>query len=168
MSKRFNPVDLAMQIVLNLLGLVIKITIEHLIPALFFVAVWITAQLMGLLAQVIPGITAGAVVLVSWTGWTALSLLFWPVLKGAGVPPGQVWLLLLGGGTVVGLAAGGSVARTWVENVHYEENVDPVALFGFHQEMFTPSEQADEYIDLEELMQDGVVLGEDLGYREHR
>lgn len=168
MSKRMNPVDFAMQVVLNLLGLVIRVTIEHLIPALFYVAVWITAQLMGFLAGAVPGMSAGAVVVLSWVGWIAMSLLFWPVVKGAGMPAGQAWLLLLGGGTIVGLTAGGTVARTWIENVHYEDHVDPVALFGFHREMFTPSEQADEYIDLEELMQDGVVLGEDLGYREHR
>lgn len=144
--------------------MILQIFFTQILPALFFVGVWLTEQILTLIPWSSLPVQPGKAVLVSVVLWTITALVIFPLSMGTDVlfGPSLIWILLLG--SIWGLTVGGTIARNWSSSPLSRPQVAPSRKLGINPDMLTPDEE-EENITIEDLLRGGAFVGKNVGAR---
>ena len=148
---------------LDVVQWVFAIAVTFAIPALFKIAVWVTNAAVGIYTNTNRRmLSEGLIVLLSMIGWAAIALLATPLLlvAGATMPAAFIGAAIAGG--IWGLCVGYQVSQQQAMLITQQPQLDPARHFGLPSHFYTATTEPIETISADELLQQGVVLGEDV------
>jgi hypothetical protein len=151
-----------MALIWGVLSGLTALVIQFWIPAIFALAVWLTAGLFMVLANRTGCVrSAGAVIALATVGWGLATLLLYPWLVGLGMDLDVALRRLFVVGGLWGLCVGRAVAQQWDPGRPADTDHTPSRLLKVTEHMLTPEGDEVDDVDLEALFKDGVVLGVD-------
>jgi len=144
--------------ILKALTFAVRLLVQVVIPAIFGLALFISQQFMGWLQRCWPQMPAGMVVLIATAAWSIVGVLVSPLLiTGTQTPAESVGLGLIAG-AVLGVCVGSRLAQEWMPHLPMQQIANDWGI----PEHALEIEEEEEAIPIDQLWNEGVILGQDL------
>ena len=153
-------VDMMMNEALKALGFAVKLLFKVILPAIFDLALFISQQFIGWLERSWPTMPTGMVVLIATAAWSIVGLLVSPLfMTGTQTPAESVGLGLIAG-AILGLFVGNRLAQKWMPMPPIQQLTNDWGI----PEHALEIEAEEEAIPIDQLWNDGVILGQDINH----